>query len=70
MRQATIHASSQYEIKSYGNGWAYLIVRQHDNRSCFMQDDDASYFRCYFEQCDTADDINELCSTFNDHMED
>ena len=35
------HRSGDFEIESYGNGFAYQIVREADGASVFLQGDDA-----------------------------
>ena len=41
--QATIYNRNGWELTSYGNGAAYLLRR--DNKSVFLQGDDAHLFR-------------------------
>jgi len=35
------HRSGDFEIESYGNGFAYQIVRMADGATVFLQGDDA-----------------------------
>jgi hypothetical protein len=56
------HANA-FEIESYGNGFAFLIVRKADGASAFLQGDDAREFTEQLERtCDycTNDNVAEL----------
>lgn len=48
MQIQTIDFGHGYEITSHGNGWAYVITRESDRKSVWLQDDEAALFRAEY----------------------
>lgn len=55
MKQVTIVETPNYVLVSYGNGFAYSLVRKGANADVFVQGDDATEFRNQFDAMEAAD---------------
>lgn len=46
MRTVTISEGREFRIESTGNGWGYTVTHKPTGKSLWLQDQDASNFRC------------------------